>query len=89
MDMPLEKTQVLELKNRERLTVNMVENAELFSPSEIILKTATGRLKICGENLNLEDLSTQNGGMILTGKVDTISFSEIKNKHNFFKDILK
>ncbi len=89
MDAQLEKTQVLELKNRERLTVNLVENVEHFSPSEIMLKTATGKLKIGGSGLKLEDLSKQNGGIVLTGRIDTLGFSEIKEKHSFFKDILR
>ena len=89
MDIQLEKAQVLELKNRERLTVNLVENVEHFSPSEIVLKTATGRLKISGTDLRLEDLSKQDGGIVLTGRVDSAVFSDIKEKHSFFKDILK
>ena len=89
MDIQLEKTQVLEIKNREKLTVNLVENVEHFSPSEILLKTALGKLKIGGSNLRLEDLSKQNGQVALTGKVDTVSFSDIKDKRSFFKDILK
>ena len=89
MDAQLEKMQVLELKNRERLTVNLVENVEHFSQSEILLKTATGRLKIIGNGLKLEDLSKEKGGIALTGKIDAMSFSEIKEKRSFFKDILK
>ncbi|HAL63403.1 MAG TPA: hypothetical protein DCO93_03035 [Clostridiales bacterium] len=89
MDIQQEKSQVLELKNRERLTVNLVENVEHFSPSEIVLKTALGRLKIGGSNLRLEDLSKQNGQIALTGKVDTAIFADIKDKRSFFKDILK
>ena len=89
MDVQLEKTQVLELKNREKLTVNLVENVEHFSPSEILLKTATGKLRIGGSGLKLEDLSKQSGGIALTGKIDSMTFSEIKEKRSFFKDILK
>ena len=89
MDIQLEKTQVLEIKNRERLAVNLVENVEHFSPSEILLKTALGKLKIGGSNLRLEDLSKQNGQVSLTGKVDTVSFTDIKDKRSFFKDILR
>lgn len=89
MDAQFEKTQVLELKNREKLTVNLVENVEHFSPAEILLKTATGRLKISGSGLHIDDLSKQSGGIVLLGKIDTLSFSDIKEKHSFFKDILK
>lgn len=89
MEAQLPKTQVLELKNREKVTVNLVENVEHFSPSEILLKTATGKLKIGGSNLNLEDLSKQSGGVVLTGKIDSLVFADIKEKHSFFKDILR
>lgn len=89
MDIQLEKPQVLELKNRERLTVNLVLNVEHFSPSEIVLKTSMGRLKIGGSNLRLEDLSKQNGAVVLVGKVDAVSFTDIRDKRGFFKDMLK
>lgn len=83
------KNQVLELKNRERLSVDSVENVEHFSPSETVLKTAFGRLKICGGELRLEDLSKESGGILLTGRIDSLSFSENRQKHSFFKDLLK
>ena len=89
MEIQSGKTQVLELKNRERLSVDAVENVEHFSPAEILLKTAFGRLKICGGALKLEDLSKQNGGILLTGRIDSLCFSENKQKRSFFKDILK
>ena len=89
METGIAKTQVLELKNRERVTVNLVENVEHFSQSEILLKTATGNLKISGKDLNLEDLSKQDGGIVLTGKIDSMIFADIKEKHSFFKDILR
>lgn len=89
MDVQIEKSQVLEVKNREKLAVNLVENVEHFSASEISLKTATGRLKIGGSNLKLEDLSKQSGGIVLTGKIDSMVFAEIKEKRSFFKDMLR
>ena len=89
MDIQHEKNQVLELRNRERLTVNLVENVEHFQSSEIILKTAFGKLKISGSNLRLEDLSKESGAIFLVGKIDTVGFSEIKEKGSFFKDLLK
>ena len=89
MDLEHEKTQVLELRDRERLTLNTVENVEHFSPTEILLKTAFGKLKICGANLRLEDLSKESGSVFLIGKIDILSFSDIKPKGSFFKDLLK
>ena len=89
MDMKHEKDQVLELKNRERLTVNLVENVEHFQETEILLKTALGRLRISGSGLKLEDLSKDGGTVFLVGKIDTLGFSDIKEKGSFLKDLLK
>lgn len=87
--MDIQQNQVLELRNRERLTVNLVENVERFQESETVLKTAFGKLRICGSNLRLEDLSKEGGAIFIIGKIDTVSFSDIKEKGSFFKDLLK
>ena len=87
--MDIQQNQVLELRNRERLTVNLVENVERFQDSEAVLKTAFGKLRICGSNLRLEDLSNEGGAIFIVGKIDTVSFSDIKEKGSFFKDLLK
>ena len=89
MDIQHEKNQVLEMRNRERFTVNLVENVERFQESEIVLKTALGKLRICGSSLRLEDLSKESGAIFLIGKIDTLSFSDTKEKRGFFRNLLK
>ena len=89
MEIQQEKRQLLTLESRERLTVNLVENVEHFAPAETVLKTALGRLRILGAGLKLEDLSKDGGAVSLTGKIDSLSFSEIREKRSFFKDMLK
>ena len=84
-----ERFQKLVLENRGRLTVGLVENVENFSEEEILLKTACGGLLICGKGLKLEDLSIENGDILLTGRVNKIEFFEMKEKHNFFKDLFR
>ena len=84
-----EKGQRLVLEDRERLTLSLVENVESFSEEEILLKTSCGGLSIKGRNLKLEDLSIENGNILLTGRVDKMEFSEIKEKHSFFKDLFR
>ncbi|MBO5059635.1 MAG: sporulation protein YabP [Clostridia bacterium] len=85
----LEKNQMLTLENRSRFTVGLVENVENFSEEEITLKTALGGLNICGNGLKMEDLSIENGNIILTGRVNKIEFVDIKEKHSFFRDLFR
>jgi len=82
-------SQKLVLEDRERLSVGLVENVESFTEEEILLKTVYGGLSVSGRNLKLEDLSIENGNILLTGRVDKIEFSEIKEKHSFFKDLFR
>ena len=82
-------SQTLTLEDRERLSVGLVENVESFTEEEILLKTSYGGLLVKGRNLKLEDLSIENGNIFLTGKVDKMEFSEIKEKRSFFKDLFR
>ena len=87
-----EKTQMkqtLLLEDRSRFSVGLVENVENFTEEEILLKTGYGGLWVKGKNLKMEDLSIENGNILLTGRVDKIEFSEIKEKHSFFKDFFR
>lgn len=84
-----EKNQVLTLENRSKFKVGLVENVESFSEDEIILKTALGGLYISGKGLKLEDLSIEDGDIILTGKIDKMDFVDIKEKHSFFRDLFR
>ena len=46
-------------------------------------------VSVFGRNLKMEDLSIENGSILLTGRIDKIEFSEIKEKHSFFKDLFR
>ena len=81
--------QKLVLEDRARFSVGLVENVENFTEEEILLKTGYGGLLVQGKNLKMEDLSIENGNILLTGRVDKIEFSEIREKHGFFKSLFR
>ena len=85
----VEKNQILTLENRSKFKVGLVENVESFSDEEITLKTALGGLYISGKDLKLEDLSIEEGDIILTGKIDKMDFVDIKEKRSFFRDLFR
>ncbi|MDD6214367.1 MAG: sporulation protein YabP [Firmicutes bacterium] len=87
--METEKNQMLTLDSRKRLTLTLVENVESFSDEEVVLKTALGGMTIKGSSLKIEDLSVQNGNIVVSGKIDKMDFVEIKEKHSFFQRLFR
>ncbi|MDD6736137.1 MAG: YabP/YqfC family sporulation protein [Clostridiales bacterium] len=83
------KRQRLTLENRADFTVDSVENVESFSDMEILLKTGFGMLKVSGSGLKLGDLSVENGSVTLTGRIDCLEFSAVREKQSFFKGLFK
>lgn len=81
--------QLLTLKNREKFTAEQVENVECFSEEDVILKTKLGGLRIQGSDLKLVDFSVDDGTLILKGKIDSVVFTEIKEKKSFIKGLFK
>ncbi len=81
--------QKLVLEDRTRFSVGLVENVENFTEEEILLKTGYGGLLVQGKNLKMEDLSIESGNIILTGRIDKMEFSEIKEKRSFFKSLFR
>lgn len=85
----IQKNQILTLENRSRFSVGLVENVESFSDGEIVLKTELGNLQITGSGLKLEDLSVENGNALLTGRIDLMRFTQVKEKHSFFSSLFR
>lgn len=84
-----ERKQILTLENRERFLVGAVSDVESFSDEAVLLKTDFGRLHISGKDLHLEAMSTEDGNISLTGRIDKMEFSEIKEKRSFLRDIFR
>lgn len=85
----LTKNQTLTLENRERMTVSAVEDVESFSENEITIKTALGVLSVKGRGLKIEDLSIENGTIILSGKIIGMEYTEVREKKSFFGSLFK
>lgn len=82
----------LALWNREKLTLTGVMEVISFDEKRIFLITTLGNIDIKGENLKMNKLDVQNGDVIITGLVISISYNNkdiSKNKENIIKKIFK
>ena len=70
----------LELKRRERLTLDGVEEVISFDESGAELKCENGRLFVEGEEIRISNLSTESGEVNITGKINAISYADDTDK---------
>lgn len=83
------ENQRLVLVNRSELTLDAVENVENFSETEALIKTGAGMLRVSGEALKLGELSAETGSIGITGKINAVEFSAVREKHGFIKGLFK
>lgn len=71
---------LLELKNREGLSVSGVQNVDVFEEEKIILRTEQGMLEIQGAELNITHLDLETGSLQIAGVIDTVTYPKEKQK---------
>ena len=76
----------LVLTDRSELHIDGVEDVYAFDESNVHLKTTMGELSVDGEGLRLRDLSLENGGVFIEGKIDGLYYidRQEKKKHGLF-----
>ena len=66
----------LALADRQTMTVTGVRDVLSFDVSEVLLETALGMLTIRGSQLHVQRLSLEKGEVDVTGKVDSLTYSD-------------
>lgn len=89
MEQEIKQNQRMTLIDRAELNVDAVENVDAFTEEEAVLKTKLGMMRISGSGLKLGDLSAENGCVSMTGHIDKIEYSAVKEKHGFLKGLFK
>ena len=78
------------IEKREKITVTEVLDVDAFDEYNLWANLKEGSLEVSGENLNIEKLDLQEGLLVVTGKVYSVSYNDKKAKekkllHGIFK----
>ena len=76
------------LNNRNNLSVTGVDKVISVKPDLLQLKTSAGDLIVIGQNIEVTKLDLEQHSINLTGKFDSIKYSE-SNKTPLLKKIFK
>ena len=72
------------LYDRTRLEITGVENVESFTDVSVVLHSNAGDLSIEGENLHIDQFSTESGNLTVTGRIDGVLYYAAKASGGFF-----
>ncbi|MDF2654351.1 MAG: yabP [Bacillota bacterium] len=84
-------THVVNIDNRERVSVTEVTDVESFNEEIILLSLKNGGLIIKGENLHIQKLDLEEGRVLITGSISSAVYTAKKDRQEkgFLKKILK
>ena len=84
-------THIVNIDNRERVSVTEVTDVESFNEEIILLNLKNGSLIIRGENLHIQKLDLDEGRVLITGSIGSAVYTEKKDRQDkgFLKKILK
>ena len=68
--------QQLSLTDRRKLVVTTVTEVKSFEESLVVLLTALGELSIHGRELQLKDLSVEEGRAVVEGQISALIYQE-------------
>ena len=83
------KENILRLVNRNDLSITGVEKVISFSPTEVNLIALDCEMKILGRELQTVKLDEENGDLVISGVIESIKWSDKKEKQSLLKRIFK
>ncbi|MEL7655406.1 MAG: sporulation protein YabP [Bacillota bacterium] len=82
---------VVNIDNRERVSVTEVMDVESFNEEIILLTLKNGGLIIRGDDLHIQKLDLEEGRVLISGAICSAVYTEKKDRQEkgFLKKILK
>jgi sporulation protein YabP len=80
------------LENRKKLSITGVNEVISFNDEVIVLTTNLGTLTLKGNELKMNKLDVQNGDIMITGKINSLVYSEkesLKNKDSIINRLFR
>lgn len=74
------------IDNQERMTITQVADVDAFDEETLWANLKEGSLEVTGLKLNIEKLDLEQGLLVLTGEIGSLSYTDRKSreKKRFF-----
>ena len=68
------------LENREKITISQVLDVDAFDEDNLWANLKDGGIELTGEKLNIEKLDLEEGMLVVSGKISSLSYTDKKKK---------
>lgn len=79
----------LTLHQRELLDLEGVTEVAHFDEVSIVVETTMGEVTVCGQGLHVRRLNLEEGLLSIEGRVDSLTYRDIKKRGGFLGRILR
>ncbi len=66
------------INQRQRAHLDGIEEVESFTESEIVALSSLGRILIEGEEMHIDNFSTESGGLDIHGRINGVYYMDEK-----------
>lgn len=77
------------LVNRSHAEISGVNDVDCFNEELIVLNTVLGAMTITGSNLNISNLSQEQGRLVVDGEFNSVEYTGRAKKGGFFSRLLR
>ena len=68
------------IENRERITITQVADVDAFDEEAVWANLKEGGIEITGQKLNMERLDLEEGLLIVSGQIFSLSYTDKKGR---------
>ena len=68
------------LENREKITISQVLDVDAFDEDNLWANLKDGGIELTGEKLNIEKLDLEEGMLVVSGKISSLSYTDTTTK---------
>lgn len=70
------ESHLISIENRKRLTATQIEAVEAFSPTQLVLSYAGGRIIVGGSDMKITSFSKSSGGFSASGTFTSVKYAQ-------------
>lgn len=77
------------MENRNTLSVSGVSDVDSFDGTTVVVYTALGELTVRGDGLQIQRLNVETGDLLLSGTVDSLTYTENTSRRGGWKRLFR